>query len=44
VKAKLLPNSEYANAHPIADPDAWTKSAKTLPRLWQEQVMINLQQ
>jgi len=44
VKVKLLPNSEYANAHPIADPDAWTKSAKTLPRLWQEQVMINLQQ
>lgn len=44
VKAKLLPNSEYANAHPIADPDAWNKSAKTLPRLWQEDVMINMQQ
>lgn len=44
VKAKLLPNSEYANAHPIADPEAWNKSAKTLPRLWQENVMINLQQ
>lgn len=44
VKAKLLPNSEYANAHPIADAEAWNKSSKTLPRLWQEQVMINLQQ
>jgi len=44
VKAKLLPNSEYANAHPIADPEAWGKSAKTLPRLWQENVMINQQQ
>lgn len=44
VKAKLLPNSEYAKAHPIADPDAWTKNAKTLPRLWQEDVMINMQQ
>ncbi|WAT00385.1 ABC transporter substrate-binding protein [Rouxiella chamberiensis] len=43
VKAKLLPNSEYANAHPIADPEAWGKSAKTLPRLWQENVMINQQ-
>ncbi|CAM3686776.1 ABC transporter substrate-binding protein [Rouxiella silvae] len=44
VKAKLLPNSEYANAHPIADPEAWNKSSKTLPRLWQEDVMINMQQ
>jgi putative spermidine/putrescine transport system substrate-binding protein len=44
VKAKLLPASEYKNAHPIADPEAWDKSAKTLPRLWQENVMINMQQ
>ena len=43
-KAKLLPSSEYKNAHPIADPAAWDKSAKTLPRLWQENVMINMQQ
>ncbi|MRT03306.1 ABC transporter substrate-binding protein [Ewingella americana] len=44
VKAKLLPASEYKNAHPIADPEVWDKSAKTLPRLWQENVMINMQQ
>jgi len=44
VKAKLLPNSEYANAHPITDAAAWDKSSKTLPRLWQENVMINMQQ
>ncbi len=44
VKAKLLPASEYKNAHPIADSEAWDKSAKTLPRLWQENVMINMQQ
>ncbi|MGC6388447.1 ABC transporter substrate-binding protein [Ewingella sp. S1.OA.A_B6] len=44
VKAKLLPSSEYKNAHPIADTAAWDKSAKTLPRLWQENVMINMQQ
>jgi putative spermidine/putrescine transport system substrate-binding protein len=43
-KAKLLPSGEYKNAHPIADPAAWDKSAKTLPRLWQENVMINMQQ
>jgi putative spermidine/putrescine transport system substrate-binding protein len=44
VKAKLLPANQYANAHPIADPAAWDKSAKTLPRLWQENVIINMQQ
>ncbi|MCS3425042.1 putative spermidine/putrescine transport system substrate-binding protein [Rahnella sp. BIGb0603] len=44
VKGKLLPSSQYKNAHPIADPAAWDKSAKTLPRLWQENVMINMQQ
>ena len=44
VKAKLLPSSEYKNAHPIADTAAWDKSAKTLPRLWQENVVINMQQ
>ncbi len=44
VKAKLLPAAQYANAHPIADQAAWDKSAKQLPRLWQENVMINMQQ
>jgi len=44
VKAKLLPTGEYKNAHPITDPEAWDKSAKTLPRMWQENVMINMQQ
>ncbi|TKI04418.1 ABC transporter substrate-binding protein [Martelella alba] len=44
VKAKLLPTSEYKNAHPIADQAAWEKSAKALPRLWQEDVMMAMQQ
>ncbi len=44
VKAKLLPIGEYKNAHPIADPLAWDKSAKELPRLWQESVMMAMQQ
>lgn len=44
VQAKLLPNEAYKNARPIADGDAWDKTAKLLPRLWQENVMINMQQ
>jgi putative spermidine/putrescine transport system substrate-binding protein len=44
VKAKLLPVEQYKNAHPIADPAAWEQSAKTLPRLWQENVMMAMQQ
>ncbi|MEC5342440.1 ABC transporter substrate-binding protein [Brenneria populi] len=44
VKAKLLPVEQYKNAHPIADPQAWEKSAKLLPRLWQENVIIAMKQ
>ncbi|WP_413721832.1 ABC transporter substrate-binding protein [Sodalis sp. RH23] len=44
VKAKLLPIEQYKNAHPIADPVAWEKSAKELPRLWQENVMMVMPQ
>ncbi|HFD2059213.1 TPA: ABC transporter substrate-binding protein [Serratia marcescens] len=44
VKAKLLPAEQYKSAHPIADPAAWEKSAKALPRLWQENVIMFMQQ
>lgn len=44
VQAKLLPAAAYKNAHPVADPAAWDKAAKTLPRLWQENVIFNMQQ
>lgn len=44
VQAKLLPNAEYKNAHPIADPVAWDKASKMLPRLWQENVIVNMKQ
>ena len=44
VQAKLLPESEYKNARPIKDQAAWDKSSKMLPRLWQENVIINMQQ
>ncbi|MEI7254511.1 ABC transporter substrate-binding protein [Dickeya dadantii] len=44
VKAKLLPQEQYKNAHPIADAEAWDKTVKALPRLWQENVIINMKQ
>ena len=43
VEAKLIPAAQYASAKPIKDFAAWTAAAKTLPRLWQEKVMIHQQ-
>ncbi|WP_239023665.1 ABC transporter substrate-binding protein [Salinicola corii] len=39
--AKLLPNSEYANARPIENFDAWEQSAHQLPQLWQSEVLVH---
>ncbi|MFS2224073.1 ABC transporter substrate-binding protein [Pantoea sp. B65] len=44
IQEKLLPQAEYKNARPIADQAAWEKTSKMLPRLWQENVTINMQQ
>lgn len=44
VQARLLPQSEYKNARPVKDQAGWDKSSKMLPRLWQENVIINMQQ
>ncbi|MBD8146420.1 ABC transporter substrate-binding protein [Pantoea agglomerans] len=44
VQARLLPQSEYKNARPVKAQAAWDKSSKMLPRLWQENVIINMQQ
>ncbi|WP_027710982.1 ABC transporter substrate-binding protein [Dickeya chrysanthemi] len=44
VKARLLPEAQYQSARPIADGEAWDKTVKTLPRLWQENVIINMKQ
>ena len=44
VQARLLPQSEYKNARPVKDQAVWDKSSKMLPRLWQENVIINMQQ
>lgn len=41
VKAILLPDSQYENASPINDFEAWGKTVSTLPEIWQEQVLAN---
>jgi putative spermidine/putrescine transport system substrate-binding protein len=43
VQAKLLPNAQYAKVQPVKDPASWEKTAKSLPQLWQENVIINMQ-
>ncbi|WP_068718823.1 ABC transporter substrate-binding protein [Vibrio tritonius] len=40
IQAKLLPNEQYKNVHPIKDFTAWEKSSRQLARQWQEQVMM----
>ncbi|AVK81381.1 ABC transporter substrate-binding protein [Campylobacter fetus subsp. testudinum] len=42
VKDKLIPENEYKNAKPIKNLEIWEKTAKKLPRLWQENVIINM--
>lgn len=37
--AKLLPDSEYANARPIEDFEAWEQTSRQLPQLWQSEVL-----
>jgi putative spermidine/putrescine transport system substrate-binding protein len=39
VKAKMVPDEQYANARTIADADAWTKTVETLGQKWQDEVM-----
>lgn len=40
VEDKLIPAEEYKNVHPVKDFAAWEKSARKLPRQWQENVLI----
>lgn len=42
-KAKLLSNDQYANVSPISDFNDWEKSARKLPKQWQETVLIHMQ-
>ena len=43
VQAKLLSNEQYHAAQPIKDTEAWEATAKKLPQLWQEQVIVEMQ-
>ena len=42
IKAKLLPESQYSKAKPITDFDGWEKTSRQLPKLWQQNVIINM--
>ncbi len=43
VQDKLIANDQYQNVHPVTDFSAWEKSARKLPRQWQENVLIHQQ-
>ncbi|CCQ97882.1 ABC transporter, periplasmic binding protein [[Clostridium] ultunense Esp] len=40
VAKKLIPSEQYKNAKPVLDYKAWEETAKKLPQLWQEKVLI----
>ena len=42
VAAMLLPKEEYVNAKPVKDYKAWEETAKTIPQLWQERILVHL--
>lgn len=42
VADKMIPKEEYKNAKPIKDYKAWEETAKTLPQLWQEEVVVHV--
>ncbi|MFA1562658.1 ABC transporter substrate-binding protein [Aliivibrio fischeri] len=43
IQDKLIPNDQYTNVQPVSDFKAWERSARKLPRQWQENVLINQQ-
>ncbi len=42
VAAKLLPKEEYANVKPVGDYKVWEETAKKIPQLWQERVLVHM--
>ncbi|MGE5702113.1 MAG: ABC transporter substrate-binding protein, partial [Clostridia bacterium] len=42
VASKLIPKEQYANAKPIKSYKDWEETAKKLPQLWQEQVLVHV--
>ncbi len=43
IQKKLLPNEQYAKARPVTDYAVWEKTAKALPSMWQQKVLIHQQ-
>ncbi|CAM4413539.1 extracellular solute-binding protein [Paenibacillus alkaliterrae] len=42
IAGKLLPAEDYKNVKPVGDYKAWEETAKTIPQLWQERVLVHL--
>ncbi|WP_166359064.1 ABC transporter substrate-binding protein [Pseudomonas akapageensis] len=42
VQDELLPNEQYKNVKPIKDADAWEKTSKALPQMWNEEVIVEM--
>lgn len=42
IAKKMIPKDQYVNAKPILDYKAWEITAKKLPQMWQEQVLVNV--
>mgnify|MGYP002621857767 CR=1 FL=1 len=42
VAALLLPNEQYKNAKPVGDYSVWEESAKEIPTIWSEEVLIHV--
>jgi putative spermidine/putrescine transport system substrate-binding protein len=42
VKAKMLPESQYKNARPVQDFQAWTNTSSRISRSWQSKVSIHM--
>lgn len=42
VAEKMVPEEQYKNAKPVEDYKAWEETAKNLPQLWQEEVLVHV--
>lgn len=42
VAAKLLPKEAYTNVKPVNDYKAWEETAKQIPQMWQERVLVHM--
>lgn len=41
VAKKMIPADQYKDAKPVKDQKAWEETAKKLPQMWEEQVLIH---